>query len=252
MKKNKNRQPLSNTFYILLIVYFIWFAVSVLFQFSNFKPNWFTAHQKLFESLGITAVGLFCIILSFRFIVKSKYEPVTILCSLALVGRIFCYSAQIIFSGNTVLHLKSLPFGGIDSFCFYLICFGIFSIIHKNDKNKQSLPSIFLLLLPIVLFIIPVLQYLLKSGSTNAALYSFLFTAVPAAALFSALRCVKLKSVKLLSAAVIMAVFFDLLTYLSLVKAANSMPAAMPSQLIPFSAIIFTAGIKKRLEKYSD
>ncbi|RKX84404.1 MAG: hypothetical protein DRP57_05955 [Spirochaetes bacterium] len=242
----KKRSTLQILILITAIAYSFWVILYLIgfFFYSDFLTKMNTG---FYVSIGFIAAGLILISLIFALIEKLQRDPFILFSVFILGGRIIGFTAAYLFPGFSRNSFFLLPFGNADFFIFYFLIIGFFTFLRKSVLIREKNGFKALSLLALLLFACPVFFNLLGKSLTFLAVYSLVYTLLPVAALLAAPYYTNLASVKLIIVSVVMAVVFDMLIYLQFTD--WTIPDNLNYLLLPYSFLIFTAGVIRRAKE---
>lgn len=240
------------TLQILILITAVAYSIWVLLYLVGFYlyPDILKADTGFYVSIGFIAAGLILISIITALIEKLKHDPFIIFSLFILSGRLIGFIAAYLFSSFTKNTYLLLPFGNLDFFIFYFLIIGFFTFLRKALPFNKKYRFNALSLLVLLFFSGSVFFYLTGKGSTYISIYSFIFTLIPVTAVLLAPYHTNLASLQLIIVSVIMAAVFDMLIYLQFTE--WNIPHELNYLLLPYSFLIFTAGVIRRERELVD
>lgn len=245
----KKRNILEILILITLVVYSVWVLLYLIgfFLYSDFFNKLDT---NFYVSTGFIAICLITISIIIPLIEKFKRDPFIIFSVFILSGRLIGFLAAYLFTTFTEYSFYLLPFGNLDFFIFYFLIIGFFTFLRKSVLLKEKYRFKALSLLALLFFSGPVFFHLIGKGLSYLSIYSLFFTLIPFVVVLAAPFSTNLASLKLIIVSVIMAAFFDMLIYLQFTE--WNIPHNLNYLLLPYSFLIFTAGVIRREREAAD
>jgi len=234
----------SGIIFAAAIIYALWLVFYTLCHYFAFF-----ALPENSADFGFMAAALFSVIIVSVRIEELYYSPFILIIVFSLSGRLVGFIGNFIavmMTGKTLFHL---PFGGLDFFLFNLLLLGLFRFIIFSDKPTGRKGFRAVILIPLLLFAVPVLLNLIPGGFNAEAVYSFLFTALAVFTAVSALSLgLRYPGKKRFAIACGIAVGIDLLVYLQFTPAKGLLPPKVNYLLLPL-ALFYLADAAAGLTK---
>lgn len=237
----------KNILNILILVTTVIYSVLVLLYLIGFflYSDFFSKIDSGFYLLtGFIVTGLISVSIIIALIEKLHHDPFIIFSVFILGGRLIGFIVAHLFLSFTKYSYFLLPFGNIDFFIFYFLIIGFFVFLRKSVLPERKYGFNALSLLSLLFFAVPIFFHIIGKGLTYISIYSLFFTLIPVVTILLAPYHTNLASIKLIIVSVIMAVFFDMLIYLQFTG--WNIPHGLNYLLLPYSYLIFTAGVIRR------
>ena len=247
IKKNRNIRE------ILILITSVIYSICVLlyligfFLYSDFFKE---LNTGFYLSTGFIVTGLISISIIVTLIEKLKHSPFILFSVFILSGRLIGFISARLFLSFTGNPAFLSPFGNPDFFIFYFLIIGFFTFLRKSILFEQKHGFKALSLLVLLFFAVPIFFHVIGKRVTYISIYSFVYTLLPVAAILLAPYHTNLRSLKLIIISVIMAAFFDMLIYLQFTE--WNIPKELNYLLLPYSYLIFTAGVIRREGEVAD
>jgi len=247
VKKKKN--ILNIITFVTAVIYSVWVLLYLIgfFLYSGFFNK---IDSGFYLLTGFIVMSLISVSIIIALIEKLHHDPFILFSVFILGGRLVGFIAAHLFLSFTKYSFLLLPFGNPDFFIFYFLIIGFFTFLRRSVLSEQKHGFNALSLLALLFFAVPIFFHIIGKGLTYISIYSLFFTLIPVVTILLAPYHTNLKSVKLIIVSVIMAVFFDMLIYLKFT--AWNIPNGLNYLLLPYSYLVFTAGVIRREREVTD